>query len=106
MVHHTYERPVQAPAAPAAPREAPPTREPDVIPMEIDRHRARGTQTCYRCRKPGHFARDCKERDFREVVRGLTPADLDEIARQRGALLATEEKAPAEEAEEDFVRPQ
>ena len=109
VVHHTHLPAAPVPAA-VAPRESAPAREPDVVPMEIDRACARATKVCYRCHKPGHIARDCTERDMREVIRGLTPADLEEIARNRHelALACVEEKAPAtaDEANEDFVPPQ
>ena len=54
---------------------------PDPDPMVIDRSRARNASSsvCYRCQKPGHFARDCRERDVREVVRGLSSLNREEL---------------------------
>jgi hypothetical protein len=35
-------------------------REPDVVPMELDSGRQRRTLICFKCRKPGHMARNCQ----------------------------------------------
>lgn len=88
------------PAAAAAPTPRP--RDPDA--MEIDRSRMRASQICYRCRKPGHIARDCKENDMREVIRGLTDMDLREIA----SIVRDRESTPLriEGPSQDFPDPQ
>lgn len=39
----------------------PPKSSSNVVPMEVDSGRKRlGPSVCFKCRKPGHFARDCK----------------------------------------------
>ena len=97
-----------APAAPAA--QVP--RDPD--PMDVDRHRARAFGLCYRCKKPGHIARDCKETDLREVIRGLTIDDLYEISKivagrstaVEGALEEDRVEVAEDNEDQDFVVPQ
>lgn len=75
-----------------------PAKEPDVIPMDVDRQQHRDQRKCYRCQKTGHIARFCKERDMREVIRGLTEADINEIIRMR--------ETPSKEGESSFANPQ
>lgn len=87
------------PTPPAAAHTPARAREPDVVPMDVDRTRSRSSLQCYRCRKFGHIARDCQERNLREVIRGLTEEDLDEIVRVRTM-------APGPIVEEDFSAPQ
>lgn len=89
-------------------------REPDVIPMDVDRARARANRLCYRCQKPGHLARDCCERDLKEVVRqvvmGMTKEDFDEILKTReGTSAAAQYAGPTvveRDDEKDFSAPQ
>ena len=63
---HSHSKPSSQQAPPKAqapPSVAKPTPTPtsDVVPMEIDTSRKRiGPRVCYRCRQPGHIARDCK----------------------------------------------
>lgn len=112
FAHHYTERvtqPVIVPAAaPASAITAPATTGPahDPDPMDVDRHRARTLGLCYRCKKPGHLARDCQERNFKDVIRGLSTEDMEEIARMvEGKSTLLEEHA--EEAEDkDFSAPQ
>jgi hypothetical protein len=36
-------------------------KEPDIVPMEIDSGKKRlGPLICYKCRRPGHIARNCQ----------------------------------------------
>ncbi|EJD33111.1 hypothetical protein AURDEDRAFT_177808 [Auricularia subglabra TFB-10046 SS5] len=48
--------------------------------MDVDRACARAPGLCYCCKKPGHVACDCQEKNFKDVIRGLNVADLKEIA--------------------------
>ena len=55
----TIPKPPPPQTRPPPPQYKPPTSE--VVPMEIDNNRrSAGPKVCYRCRQPGHFARDCK----------------------------------------------
>ena len=57
----TTPRPPQPQTRPPPSQIKPPTSE--VVPMEIDNNRrSAGPKVCYRCRQPGHFARDCKSK--------------------------------------------
>ena len=69
---------------------------------------------CYRCKKPGHIARDCRSRELKHVVRGLSDdqfAELVEIRRvasqSRASTSAVESSTSAPPAtEQGFVSPQ
>lgn len=50
-------------------------RSPDVVPMEVDSGRKSRQVICYKCRKTGHIARDCKD-SFN--INHLTYEDLKE----------------------------
>lgn len=46
---------------PTPPPSTPPVKkETDVVPMEIDSGKQRRNFICYKCRKPGHIARNCQ----------------------------------------------
>ena len=91
VIHQpTYLPPPGPPPAPqhsAAVNQGPArAREPDVIPMDVDRARARQTGACYKCGQLGHIARDCRSRELKHVVRGLSDdqfASLDFAVRVR-----------------------
>ncbi|EJD53443.1 hypothetical protein AURDEDRAFT_158017 [Auricularia subglabra TFB-10046 SS5] len=106
-----YPAPAPAPVAPAPPPALPAVsaatsvRDPDA--MNVDRTRARALGLCYRCKKPGHVARDCQEKNFKDVIRGLNVADLEEIANiVAGTSTLTELVETQEEEDEDFSVPQ
>jgi hypothetical protein len=56
------------------------------VPMDLDsaRRKALGSSNCFRCKKPGHFGRDCPDRFD---VRALTLDELQEIVENRLAEL-------------------
>ncbi|EJD47401.1 hypothetical protein AURDEDRAFT_163618 [Auricularia subglabra TFB-10046 SS5] len=58
-------------------------------------------------RKPGHVARDCQEKNFKDIIRGLNVADLKEIANiVAGTSTLTELVETQEEEDKDFSVPQ
>ena len=68
----------QAPPRPA-PANPPPVRDPNA--MDVDRNQ-RGPLICYKCRKPGHMARDCRSR---LDVRNMSYDDLMNYAKEKFA---------------------
>ncbi|EJD37292.1 hypothetical protein AURDEDRAFT_173690 [Auricularia subglabra TFB-10046 SS5] len=106
-----YPVPAPAPAAlappPASPAASAATSARDPDAMDVDYARARALGLCYRCKKPGHVARDCQEKNFKDVIRGLNVADLEEIANiVAGTSTLTKLVETQEEEDEDFSVPQ
>ncbi|EJD38862.1 hypothetical protein AURDEDRAFT_172014 [Auricularia subglabra TFB-10046 SS5] len=103
-----YPAPAPAPVAPAPPPAASAaTSACDPDTMDVDRACACALGLCYCCKKPGHVARDCQEKNFKDVIRGLNVADLEEIANiVAGTSTLTELVETQEEEDEDFSVPQ
>ena len=68
------------------------------VPMDLDHNRKSATPPlCFRCKKPGHFGKDCPDRfDVRE----MSIEELEEVLQLRMAQL---DVAPTEPPSEDFT---
>lgn len=100
-----YQAPPAPPPAPVVQVVAPAAPVPPHDPMDLDRARAQNRGVCYCCCKPGHIARDCKERDIRKVIRNLTKEEFEEAVRDRLAT-AYAEVEEVQNPKEDFANPQ
>jgi hypothetical protein len=85
-------------------QRAPPTLPPG-IPMDIDASRAKQTpQSCYRCAKTGHIAKDCPLRfDIRHMTFEERDTLLEDLMAAKDAVPATSERDSQESVvTEDF----
>ena len=72
------------------------------VPMDLDSSRnSAAPPLCFRCKKPGHFGRDCP---LRFDIRNMTTEELEEALNSRMTKLdiASPDLEPSAEAEEDF----
>lgn len=74
--NRTQPQQAQAPPVRTAPANPPPARDPNA--MDVDRSQ-RGPPVCYKCRKPGHRAFECRSR---LDVRNMTYDDIMNHAKQ------------------------
>lgn len=90
---HQSNNTLKQAAPPAKPPPSASSSSSDVVPMEVDASRKRaGPRICYRCKQPGHIARDCQSK------LDINAMDYDSMkAHFRKEL---EEEAKAKEAKE------
>ncbi|KAF5380100.1 hypothetical protein D9615_006120 [Tricholomella constricta] len=92
-VFATAPAPAPAPPAPRAPAAPAPRPIPQGIPMDVDRMRDRvapADDHCFRCKKKGHYSRDCP---LRWDVRHMLDDELEALIMER---LARKDAVPAD----------
>lgn len=94
---HQSNNPPRQAAPPAKPPPSTSSSSSDVVPMEVDSSRKRAMpRICYRCRQPGHIARDCQSRV------DINAMDYDSIKAHIRKELEEESKAKEAKETQDF----